>query len=123
MKATDFLAAAQSHMADRAKTYDRPDGERSMARTVAAFNAVTGHNLSESDGWMMMMLLKAVRLTQRATYHADSAEDLVAYAALLGEARSNTSTISVTEPLRNSHHTPTIATPTKDNDAYQTEWP
>lgn len=123
MKAQDFLAAAQSHMADRAKTYDRPDGERSMARTVAAFNAVTGHNLSESDGWMLMMLLKAVRLTQRATYHADSAEDLVAYAALLGEARSNTSTISVTEPLRYSHQTTTIATPTKGNDAYQTEWP
>ncbi len=99
MKAQDFLAAAQSHMADRAKTYDRPDGERSTARTVAAFNAVTGHNLSESDGWMMMMLLKAVRLTQRATYHADSAEDLVAYAALLGEARSNTSTISYTDGI------------------------
>lgn len=123
MKAQDFLAAAQSHMADRAKTYDRPDGERSMARTVAAFNAVTGHNLSESDGWMMMMMLKAVRLTQRATYHADSAEDLVAYAALLGEARSNTSTISVTEPLRNSHHPTTIATPTTDSHVYQTEWP
>lgn len=99
MKATEFLKAAQSHMDARAQTYDRPDGERSMARTVAAFNAVTGHNLSESDGWMLMMLLKAVRLTQRATYHADSAEDLVAYAALLGESRSNTSTISVTEPI------------------------
>lgn len=99
MKAQDFLAAAQSHMADRAKTYDRPTGERSMARTVAAFNEITGHSLSESDGWMMMMLLKAVRLTQRATYHADSAEDLVAYAALLGEARSNTSTISYTDGI------------------------
>lgn len=123
MKAQDFLAAAQKHMADRAKTYDRPDGERSMARTVAAFNAVTGHNLSESDGWMLMMLLKAVRLTQRATYHADSAEDLVAYAALLGEARSNTSTISVTEPLRFSHQTTTISISTEDNDAHATQWP
>ena len=123
MKAQDFLAAAASHMQERSTTYDRPTGERSMARTVAAFNEITGHNLSEADGWMMMMLLKAVRLTQRATYHADSAEDLVAYAALLGEARSNTSTISVTEPLRYSHQTTTISTSTKDNDAHATQWP
>jgi hypothetical protein len=33
------------------------------------------------------MLLKHVRLTQRAFFHEDSAEDLAAYAALLGEAR------------------------------------
>lgn len=99
MKATEFLSTAQSHMDARAQVYDKADGERSMARTVAAFNAITGHRLSESDGWMLMMLLKAVRLTQRATYHADSAEDLVAYAALLGEARSNTSTISLSNPI------------------------
>lgn len=123
MKATEFLKVAQSHMDARAQVYDKADGERSMARTVTAFNAITGHNLSESDGWMLMMLLKAVRLTQRATYHADSAEDLVAYAALLGEARSNTSTISVTEPLRFSHQTTTISTLTKDNDAHTTRWP
>lgn len=99
MKANEFLSAAAAHMSARAQTYDKPTGERSMARTVTAFNAITGHNLSESDGWMLMMLLKAVRLTQRATYHADSAEDLVAYAALMGEARSNTSTISYTDAI------------------------
>lgn len=88
MKAPEFLHQAAKHMEDRAATYDTPDGERSMAATVAAFNAISKCDLSEADGWMFMMLLKAVRLTQRATYHADSAEDLVAYAALLGEAKS-----------------------------------
>lgn len=70
-----------------------------MAKTVQAFNAIVGADLTESEGWLFMMLLKAVRLTQRASYHADSAEDLVAYAALLGESRSNTSTISVSPPI------------------------
>lgn len=88
MKATEFLRRAAQHMDDRAKTYDKPGGERSMAATVAAFNAVTGKTLTETEGWLLMMLLKAVRLQQRATYHADSAEDMVAYAALAGEARS-----------------------------------
>lgn len=87
--AADFLRKAAEHMADRARTYDKPTGERSMGRTVGAFNAITGKDLTETEGWMLLMLLKAVRLQQRASYHADSAEDLVAYAALVGEARSN----------------------------------
>ena len=36
-------------------------GERSMASTVKAFNALTGHNLTESEGWEFMVLLKLVR--------------------------------------------------------------
>lgn len=99
MKAQEFLSAAANHMHARAKTYDTAEGERSMAKTVQAFNAIVGADLTESEGWLFMMLLKAVRLTQRATYHADSAEDLVAYAALLGESRSNVSTISYTDPI------------------------
>lgn len=99
MKAPELLAQAARHMQERAATYDKPQGERSIARTVLAFNALTGHNLSETDGWLLMMLLKAVRLTQRATYHADSAEDMVAYAALVGEAFSeqenNTRSIAI----------------------------
>ena len=88
--ATDFLQAAAEHMQNRAATYDRPQGERSMAATVDAFNFVTGHSLSESDGWLLMLLLKLVRVHQRAGFHQDSAEDAVAYAALLAEAKSKT---------------------------------
>ena len=87
-KAFDFLYAAADHMRDRAATYDKPEGERSMAATVAAFNNITGHQLSEADGWLMMTILKLVRLNQREGFHQDSAEDAVAYAALLAEAKS-----------------------------------
>ena len=75
-------------MADRAATYDQPEGERSMGKTVAAFNAVTGRNLTEAEGWLLLDILKQVRLFQRAGYHADSAEDHIAYAALMAEAKS-----------------------------------
>ncbi len=91
MKAPEFLAQAAKHMEDRAATYDTPEGERSMAATVEAFNAIARCDLSEADGWMFMALLKMVRLSQRIKYHADSAEDLVAYAALMGEAKSQQS--------------------------------
>lgn len=70
-----------------------------MAATVAAFNAIARADLTEADGWMFMALLKMVRLTQRSTYHADSAEDLVAYAALLGEARSEEMSDSYTQAI------------------------
>jgi hypothetical protein len=84
--APDILDAAAGHMRDRAATYDKPEGERSMAATVAAFNAQTGHELSEADGWLLMVNLKIVRDRQRAP-HRDSLEDLTAYAALMAEAR------------------------------------
>jgi len=86
--AHEFLTAAAQHMQQRAATYDRPEGERSMAATVDAFNYITGHSLSEADGWLLMLVLKLVRLHQRAGFHQDSAEDAVAYAALLAEAKS-----------------------------------
>ncbi len=83
--APEFLAQAKVHMEDRAATYDNPEGERSMGKTVAAFNAITGKELSETDGWLLMTLLKAVRANQ-GNFKSDNYEDLTAYAALLGEA-------------------------------------
>ena len=73
-------------MQQRAAEYDKPEGERSMEATVTAFNAITGRNLSEADGWLLLQLLKDVRQWQRPTFHRDSAEDCVAYAALKAEA-------------------------------------
>ena len=87
MNAIDILDKAAGHMRDRASTYDRPEGERSMGRTVTAFNAITGHALSESEGWLLLQILKDVRDRQRDTAHQDSLEDCVAYAALKAEAR------------------------------------
>ena len=84
MTASDFLGAALSHMEDRASTYDNPTGERSMGRTVEAFNAITGHKLTEEHGWLFMCLLKQVR-SQQGKYKSDNYEDLTAYASLMGE--------------------------------------
>lgn len=85
--AINLLAAARQHMLDRAATYDKPEGERSMAQTVAIFNAFHGTELTEAQGWHFMQVLKDVRLFTRNGYHADSAEDAIAYAALKAEAK------------------------------------
>ncbi|GGJ06410.1 DUF6378 domain-containing protein [Halopseudomonas pertucinogena] len=85
MTAHEILAAAQSHMKDRAATYDRPEGERSMCATVEAFRAITGIRVTQEQGWLFMALLKAVR-SQQGAYRADSYEDGAAYFALAGEA-------------------------------------
>ena len=83
--AHEILQAAQSHMKDRASTYDKPEGERSMKGTVGAFRAITGVALTEEQGWLFMAVLKAVR-SQQGDYRADSYEDGAAYFALAGEA-------------------------------------
>ena len=45
-------------------------------------------DLSEAEGWLLLAVLKNVRLFQRPGYHADSAEDAVAYQSLLAEAKA-----------------------------------
>ena len=87
MRAPELLAKAAELMIERGRTYDEEGGERSMGKTVAAFNAITGRDLTEAEGWLLMQVLKDVRLFTRETYHADSAEDCIAYAALKAEAK------------------------------------
>ena len=53
MNAHDILQAAAGHMRDRAATYDKPEGERSMGATVAAFRAVTGIEMTEEQGYLL----------------------------------------------------------------------
>lgn len=89
MKSTEFLQAAIDTQAERGKQYDSPEGERSMGRTVQAFNAITGRDLSEAEGWLLLQVLKDVRQWQNPDkYHHDSALDGVAYASLKAEALS-----------------------------------
>ena len=85
--APELLGRAAALMHERGQTYDAPEGERSMGKTVAAFNAITGRNLTEGEGWLLLQVLKDVRLFARSGYHADSAEDCIAYAALKAEAK------------------------------------
>ena len=88
MKASAFLSKASSLMVERGKQYDADDNqeERSMGKAVASFNVITGHNLTESEGWLLMQQLKDVRQWAVEDYHQDSAEDCVAYSALKAEA-------------------------------------
>lgn len=89
MKSTEFLQSAMDVQKERGEQYDKPSGERSMGATVRAFNAITGNTLEESDGWMLLGLLKLVRQAQNPEkYHHDSALDYVAYASLYAEAAS-----------------------------------
>lgn len=78
---TDAAAVVGGNAADRDL-----GKERSMARTVKAFNILTGHNLSERDGWMFMVFLKAARACTTPTGKADDYLDLSAYGALAGES-------------------------------------
>lgn len=94
MKAQEFLKKAANLMDERGKQYDQPEGERSMGRAVRAFNAITGHNLTEPEGWLLLLVLKNVRQWQNPDkYHGDSAEDGVAYAALMAEALSSNQSV------------------------------
>lgn len=77
---------ALQHISDRAATYDQADGERSAVKCAAAFNAITGKDLTESDVWLLLAILKMVRQFSTPDYHKDSAEDLIAYSALLAES-------------------------------------
>lgn len=83
--AVAYLEKAAQHMKDRAALRDTPEGERSMAKAVQAFNIIYGTNLTETQGWEFMTILKKVRGCQ-GHYHEDDYEDDVAYAALAAES-------------------------------------
>lgn len=85
--AGEFLLTANATLAERGKQYDAGGKqERSMAKVVAAFNAIHGSSfvhLTEAQGWAFMAILKLVRGAHKP--HADSALDLVGYSALYAE--------------------------------------
>lgn len=83
--AADILQQAKNCLVNRAVERDKPDGERSMKSTVEAFNTLTGHVLTEEQGWLFMTTLKMAR-SQGGCYKADDYIDMAAYAALAGEA-------------------------------------
>jgi cell division protein FtsL len=86
--ATDILQEATECLTARAVERDREGGERSMRAAVTAFNALTGHELTEADGWLAMVCLKAAR-AEGGKFRLDDYIDGAAYFALYGEAASN----------------------------------
>ena len=85
--AVETLRRAADLIEQRGKQRDSDTGERSMARTVGAFNAIYGTGLTETQGWHFMELLKMARSSQGA-YVADDFDDKVAYAALAAECEA-----------------------------------
>lgn len=83
--AEGFLERAIELFTERAKDYDTQQ-ERSMGKAVKAFNAITGCSLTEPEGWLLLQILKDVRQWTKPSFHRDSAEDCIAYAALKAEA-------------------------------------
>jgi len=87
--ALSLLENAQTHLLDRAVTYDCQDagGERSIGKTVELFKTLTGDGMmnSEERGWLFMVCLKLVR-SQQGAVSRDSYEDCASYIALAGES-------------------------------------
>lgn len=81
-----YLQAAIDIQVERGEQYDSKEGERSMGKTIKAFNAITGNNLTEPEGWLLLQILKDVRQWTTKYIHEDSALDCVSYAALKAEA-------------------------------------
>lgn len=87
VNAKNFLKEALFAVEDRAKSRD-VQAERSMARTVASFNAMHGTNLTEEQGWQFMIFLKLAR-ANGGSFNADDYVDLCGYGSLAGECASN----------------------------------
>ena len=81
-----ILQTADKTINQRAADRD-VERERSMAATVAAFNAMHGTNLTEAQGWSFMTLLKMKRSFTGDRYREDDFVDEAAYTALRAEAR------------------------------------
>ena len=88
MNASEMLNKSAKLIATRGTQRDQATGERSMLKTVKCFNELTGSTLTEREGWMFMVMLKAVR-AQYGTYVSDDYEDMAAYAALANECCAN----------------------------------
>jgi hypothetical protein len=87
MKAPAILQKVADTLLQRAKQYDKPEGERSIKKAVVVFNLITGKTLREDEGWLFMQILKDIRLySNTKEFHEDSAIDNVAYSALKAEA-------------------------------------
>lgn len=90
--AQNYLTEAIDIIDRRGQTYDKSQQqqERSMASIVIVFNQITGQDLTESQGWAFMQVLKLVRLHANPDkFHEDSAVDAIAYAALAAECGAN----------------------------------
>ena len=86
LNANKILKHASDCLLDRATERDK-EQERSMAKCVAAFNGLTGSNMSEYHGWVFMAILKLARAENNQGCKIDDFVDGSAYIALAGECK------------------------------------
>ena len=84
-----FLKKAVEILKERGRERD-VEKERSMARIVSVYNALTGQSMSVEDGWKFMAILKLVRIQIKP--HEDGFLDALSYIALWGEEYFNNET-------------------------------
>jgi hypothetical protein len=94
-----ILHTAAETIGQRAADRD-VEAERSMKGTVEAFNAIHGTNLTESQGWSFMTLLKMKRSFTGDRFREDDFVDEAAYTALRAESRDREITEANTERVR-----------------------
>ena len=99
MNAEEIGTKAVDTISARGKERDQPTGERSMLRTVEAFNALTGASLTEREGWLFMVILKAARSCQ-GRHNLDDYVDGAAYFMLAGECADDRRTVAFDAPER-----------------------
>ena len=83
VSADEVLDMAKDTMAQRGQRRDSGQ-ERSMKRIVHVFEALTGHQLTEVEGWTFMVVLKLCR--EQTGPDLDNWIDGAAYMALAAEA-------------------------------------
>jgi len=79
----DMLETAVKTLISRGESRDNGQ-ERSMGKTIKLFNELTGADLTETEGWLFMVLLKLSRASTGFDY--DNFMDAAAYLALAQES-------------------------------------
>ena len=82
--ALNLLADCTSVQKERANEY-KGGGERSFNAVSAAFNAITGKDITPAEVALLLQVLKDVRQWSKDRLHPDSVLDSVSYASLKGE--------------------------------------
>lgn len=84
--ASDLLSQGTEILNQRGAEYEKNDNqERSFDSVAAAFNAITGKDLTAAEVALVLQCVKDVRQWSQDRLHEDSVIDGINYAALKGE--------------------------------------
>lgn len=93
-------------------SYDKKPGsaqeERSAAQIARVFNELTGHNLSTTDAWTFLQVLKLVRMENQIKTGSgdllDSCNDMISYSLLKAETALEEHRPAQVEELNGTYH-------------------